>query len=422
MAINLMGLWGVGTGGSPQQFLAYPPAVLMTPVTITTKSMPAYLGSYIEDSYGTLPDGRVLRTKRITENQGETHNYSKIQPWNCDMSFCITGEGIKASLRNGRTFELIRNIQPTGINFQWSRTNPNVFYYLTNLILTKVTLSNGGNTVTRTTLRDFRDFGTITYAQLGPSEGQFDKTDTYCAVNITVNGVPSVYIYNILTNTVDYQKTHSQIGSILMRPLAGTDKVDFVTVTEWGEVAIKIDRDAQDDEVAILNLGMTSKLTQINTPSHPDFGYGIDGTTRLVSRAASIGYFNRETGVNTTPFNQTERTALGFEGTACHTSFKCYQDPGWALYSTAKQVTGGTTKNELFAMKLDGSNVCRRFGFRRTIARDLAETKPEGYYVNEPHGVISPDGTMAMWKGIFDDPINNPDFISHSYVSGVGIV
>jgi hypothetical protein len=323
----------------------YPPNTIYDgPKKVPTIPRPGYLQPITDPVFGT----KVTRisdesTFGGSANHRLQHVYSKTQPWNSDMTL-IQMHSARVIL-DAKTYQVIK-IQSGKKEAKWSTVDPNILYYVSGNQFRKLNVRTDADTV----LHTFAE-GNIS---IGDHEGNISIGDRYVLLNVGTLAI----VYDITNDIV-----------IAKKDLGGPR--DWVSMSQSGNYIVATGVPSLPGRyVYDRNLNLLRKI--FNKGEHGDLGYDAAGNEVYV-QVCPMQMARLDNG---------QVTSLG-ESLCGHLSMRGYLRPGWAL------VTDGSSKGEVFAIKLDGSKTVERFAHTHaTYATYDAEAK----------GAISPDGSKVMWN------------------------
>jgi hypothetical protein len=323
----------------------YPPNTIYDgPKIVPTIPRPGYLQPITDPVFGT----KVTRisdesTFGGSANHRLQHLYSKTQPWNSDMTL-IQMHSARVIL-DAKTYQVIK-IQSGKKEAKWSTVDPNILYYVSGNQFRKLNVRTDADTV----LHTFAE-GNIS---IGDYEGNISIGDRYVLLNVGTLAI----VYDITNDIV-----------IAKKDLGGPR--DWVSMSQSGNYIVATGVPSLPGRyVYDRNLNLLRKI--FNKGEHGDLGYDAAGNEVYV-QVCPMQMARLDNG---------QVTSLG-ESLCGHLSMRGYLRPGWAL------VTDGSSKGEVFAIKLDGSKTVERFAHTHaTYATYDAEAK----------GAISPDGSKVMWN------------------------
>lgn len=310
--------------------------------------------------------------------QNLRHHYSLDQPWNSDGSL-IKLAGYPAAILDGESYELLywRNIPSSAT---WSNLDPFKMYGTSgNSIVSFNVITN-----VSTTLKTFPLYEEIDY---GINKGNITNNDKYMPILGKVKDVIELIVYDIELN-----KIHAQVR-LPSRP-------NWITISPLGNYALVHYSSVRVD---VYDIDLTQDPRAItNFTSHSDLGIDAFGNEVYIAfgdvETRLNNYYMKmvrlSDGVTTPLFYYSNGNGV-WHG---HISARNINRPGWAYVSEGCCETVG--KREIFAIKLDGSNTIKRFGYHHT-------NKNLGY----GHGAMAVpnrDGSKVMfasnWNELYNDP------------------
>ena len=333
---------------APAGAAVYPPETIYTgPKSAPPIARPGYLQSVIDPVFGT----KITRISDESMNLGQAgymqHHYSKDQPWNSDMTL------IKLHMANAildaKTLQVFK--KGTYKNeAKWSTVDPNIIFYVS------------GNQFRKWNVRTDADIVLHTFSspiEIGSYEGNLSIGDRYVVLNM--GGMSTAVVYDILNDAII---ATGNVGAAADDWMTISADGNYVLLSNVGTVAGLQSRDRN----------LTPLRTLFGNASHGDSGLDIAGNP-VYAQVGSTEKVRLDTGEVTKLL-----PGYSFQG---HLSMRSYLRPGWALLSTS------SGNQEIFAVKLDGSNIVQRFAHTRTTGST---------YDSEAKGVISPDGSKVMFN------------------------
>ena len=327
-----------------------------------------------------------------TNGQNLRHRYSLDQPWNSDGSL-IKLAGYPAAILDGETNEFLywANIPSSAL---WSNSNPVLMYGVSgNSIVSYDVTSND-----RETLHTFSDYSYIKY---GYGKGNTSFDDKYMGV-IGRNGEDqTLLVYDIENDVV--------VGSEFI----GTRDISWFTVSPSGQYAITsfvTDGSGLEEGTKVYDIDLTNKRHLNDYTTHSDFGLNAEGEDVHVSfgdpTTRANDYYLKSVrlsdGLVTPLFHYTE----GYGVWGGHISCRSNLRPGWAYISEGCCASDTVGAKEVFAIKLDGSDIIERF--------TIHSTNDDTGYGHEAHAVPNRDGSKVMFASNYDDTFTGdyaPTFI-----------
>ena len=325
----------------------YPPdTVYNGPKSVPSLPRPGYRQTVTDPTFGT----RITRISgdemSPSQNLYMQHEYSKVQPWNRDMTLIKLHSA--RFILNATDYSVFRTTSGLSES-KWSTVDPDIIFYCKGTQFRKYNVRTGVDT----TLHTFS--GNI---QMGPWEGNISIGDQYVVFNM--GGQTTAVVYDILHDTI------IATGNI------GAAASDWMSISADGNYVILASNTGGGVEIRDRNLTLLRKIFAIS--SHGDMGYDVAGNPVLAQVCSTrMGRLDNGSITNLLP-------SYFFCG---HLSTRGYLRPGWAVVSTENG------NAELFAVKLDSSNIVERFAHTRSS---------ESSYDAQSKGVISPDGSKVMWN------------------------
>lgn len=335
-----------------------------------------------------------------TSGQNLRHHYSKDQPWNSDGSL-IKLAGYPAAILDGETFEFLYWASiPSAAT--WSNINPNLMYGTSGNRIVRFDVT----TNIRETLHTFSEFSSVSY---GYGEGNTSNDDKYIGL-IGKNGSnQTLIVYNIKDNVV-----------VATRSI-GTLDLDWFSISPLGNYAVISygpDGSNVDQGLKVYDIDLTNYRHLNNYTTHADIGLDANGDEVYIAfgdpTTRSNGYYLKMVRLSdgqVTPFFY---HSPGHGVWGGHISTRNTDRPGWAYISEGCCQTVGY--KEMFAIKLDGSDMIERFG--------IHHSNENTGYGHEAHGVPNRDGSKMMfasnWANAFTENFP-PAFIVQAPQSSLGV-
>lgn len=363
----------------------FPITSIATPVV----RMPEYLKPMIDPTFGSTITRISDQTALDSQETAIKHAYSKNQYWNCDGSLVLL-YGSPGYVLDGRTYKELRRINIPR-HAVWSNKDPNKTFGTT------VTARNGmeyglNSFVTCNMTTDewtlLHQFTQYDYICIGEGEGNISNDDRYVALQCKSGANTYLVVYDIqndsIISTWDMQGRWPNNVSM-------SQSGNYVAA-QWG-----VDGTGRYQGIEVFGRDLVfQRQLHYNGQAHFDIGYDTSGNE-------VIAYFsaNPNPPYNTRPcmYRLSDGTATDLFGNIqgrmsnWHVSCRNVDRPGWAYYSFY-EVTFGTDlgKDEIFAVKLDGSGTVERFG----------HTQSSGYgisgYDGCPMAVPNRDGTKVLFS------------------------
>lgn len=351
---------------------------------------PRYLEPITDPVFGT-------RVMRISDEAafGESrsrlaHWYSKKSPWNADNTLLTLDWISPLVVLDAKTFRVLRRLTTTP-EWVWSHTDPNVMYGVIGNEFVRIDVRDGS----RTTLLQYGSS-----MSLGRNQGMTSYDDRYVA--LVVDGA-SWIVFDIVEGRIVAERggMEGPYGWVTISPSGR-----FVAVNWWAS-----ERHSEGTAAYPLSLaeGRIEDGYYVEpTKEHSDLGVDAEGNDVLVYLDFDNGGEVRS--VKLDGSNAAEPTRLyarwrpGRWGG--HVSCRNTQWPGWCFVDGSRE---GDSYDEVFAIKLDGSKVFRRFAHEHGLANYG--------YEHQAMAVPNRDGTQVLWASDWD----NPTGIVHAYVAGVNV-
>jgi hypothetical protein len=370
------------SGVSTSSGIEYPPDTSgLTYRATTSISRPAYLSPITDPQSG-------QRITRITNTGGLRHRYSSKAVWNADQSLLMLDNAGRALL-NGTTYASLLTGFSAGDYFAWDATVPSRGWS-----------SNGGNAFRRMTITSsaisiaqtwtLSDYTSVDY---GGGQGSPSTDGRYHAM-----------AWRKSSGSVGVLVFDSTLGSVISEVALGSASspsalIDSVCMSQAGDyVVVQFTAVGTGTTAGTwvynrdLSTGTRRFLT--NSTSHYDAGRLADGTDVLVMTEQRTGGYP-----GSGSFTVTGRWVMSsgvWAGTAAtnyvfsHVSCRNTARWGWAYLSNYAASGTFPGKDEVVAVKLDGSDTVERFCHARSNAG-------ESFYTLQTHACPSPDGARVIF-------------------------
>ncbi|PWK19956.1 T9SS type A sorting domain-containing protein [Xanthomarina spongicola] len=335
-----------------------------------------------------------------TDWQNLRHRYSLDQPWNSDGSL-IKLAGYPAAILDGETNEFLywANIPSSAL---WSNSDPNTMYGVSGNSI----VSYNVTTNSRETLHTFSEFSYIKY---GYGKGNTSFDDKYMGVIGRNGDDQTLIVYDIEEDVV--------VGTHFI----GTRNMMWFTVSPTGLYAVEHyapNGSGEEQGIKVYDIDLTNYRHLNDYTSHADLGLNEDGEDVYVAFGDETtrpnDYYMKTVrlrdGLVTPIFYYPEDTGVWSGHISCRNNSR----PGWAYVSEGCCETVG--KREVFAIKLDGSDMIERF--------TIHHTNEDSGYGHEAHAVPNRDGSKVMFASNYDDTFTGdyaPAFIVQAPNSSLSV-
>jgi hypothetical protein len=367
----------------PVPGVLYPPDTTLTLVTPPTIARPGYLAPIIDPTFGTRITRIADQAAFAITDKYIRHNYAKNQPWNSDGSLIMLGYPVyPAPILDGQTYKLLRWVKvPSWV--VWSNTDPNRTYGTAyNNQFVSCDMTTGRCTVLHT-------FSEYDYVSPGEGEGNLSNDDRYVALQAKKGTNTYLVIYDIPNDTIVSRR---DLGGKWPNNVSMSQSGNYVVV-QWDANGPQIGQGTDVYDRALLN----QKHLADNGVGHGDLGYDMQGNEVWVFLypAYSITGYRLDGSGNTRYLENIEQGG--------HISCRNIKRPGWCYYSWFVDYGGGKQpgEDEVFAFRLDGSQVVERFAH--------SHHTPELGYEAETMAVPNRDGSKVMfasdWNGGGNVPV-----------------
>ena len=364
---------------------------------IPTVPKPGYLQSYVDPVFGN-------KVTRITGDPGTPipqlggvwgevarHNYSKVPVWNADQSMMILDMGLSLMKNgpspiflDGSTYQLLFTKESPGSEVRWHPREPDLMVYV------------GGNEVGTWNVRTgektvIESFPGYVRFRLVPGEGNISLDGSMLAVYARKGDDKVAFAYDMLKKVKYPDLDLNGIG------------VDWVSISPLGRYLVLNRQEKEDspldDTTQVYDLQgnkVGSAWSEYGRPSHYDLTIDQNGDEVAVGVSKSAPDNGR---VIKRRLRDGVVTVLTDGGYAVHTSTRNIRRPGWAYVSYGCDEKWLLYRDEVVAVKLDGSKRVERLAHLHTNRTD---------YVTEAHACPSPDGRRVIWASNWESPTGRP--------------
>ena len=331
---------------------------------------PGYLETFNDPVFG-YPVTRIGDLDVFGTNEAR-HFYSKRDPWNCDGTYIILSFAGGTFLLNGGTYEYIKRLDLTYAEEPcWSTTDPHIIYYhKDNSIYTYNVLTDES-----TLIRTFSEYNKISMRW----EGNWAADGDWVAYQGTGNGRNDFFTYQLSTNTVHGVWPLSTFGR--------TD-CDWVSISPSGKYVLVNWGDPGSGTGEGVDL-FDNKMNYIRklTPEaeHADIGWDENGDDVYVT----VTYMENVPRDLYAYWLKDSRKVrmVNLDWGGMHVSCRNLKQPGWALISYTTHISESPFHDEVFIVKMDGSEV-KRIAHHHSTSRE---------YRAEVHGVVNVWGDRVLF-------------------------
>ncbi len=371
---------------------------------LSEMSAPGYLQSYIDPVFGS-------KITRITGEAGDPiqgidrirwpeiarHGYSKRPAWNADGSLLLL-ERCGGLVLDGNTYRPLFIPERPG-DCRWHPTKPDRMVFASDRTIGTFDVRTGAKEV----IGRFPEYSRLL---IGPGEGNLSADGNRVAVAGIRDGRLVGFVYDL-----QRQMQYSDIDFCRVGLTVKSDGVpaymDWISISAGGEFVVingRMDAPVDNgreglDRTLVLNLKgqpVTEMWTEYGRPSHYDMTVDEAGDEVAVGVSKSRPDQGR---VIKRRLRDGQVTVLTPGGYASHISTRNTQRPGWAYVTYQARGERGPYRDEIVAVRLDGSMRVERLAHLHTRKTD---------YVTEAHGVPSPDGRKALWATNWGSPTSRP--------------
>lgn len=375
---------------SAQAFSRYPAEREFTEIPQGNLPQPDYFDSVMDDRFRTritrITDKAVYNAYGDTVGYVDYHPvqpYPKNQAWNNDGTYLRIGN----TLLNGKTYEIVKDIEGHIFERKWSYTNPNYIYGISRDADNYYFVRQDVRMPEYENVEKLESFSRAVYDEvyMGPWEGNISFDDTLVALSARKNNDLIIILYNIQTDTILKTKTFADIW----------DRLDWISISPLGNYVLMnwiTDTDPPEDDEAYaasidqydLDLNFVRRLA--NQGQHGDMGIDANGNEVYV-QFEFWGASGDRRGIWSYRLDDgSEIEILPEKYNGGHVSCRNYERPGWCYLTTAQDGFA-----EVIAVKLDGSGIVNRFGQTYIAASEGAQGAP------------NPDGTKVVFKSDWGD-------------------
>lgn len=211
----------------------YPPETDFTAVASSALTSPSYLNSVIDPLFSTeitrITDKATYNAYGNTLgyiNYHPTQPYPKNPTWNSDGTYLRLGN----TLIDGTTYAIVKDIEGHIYERKWSYTDPNIIYAIDHHNGTYNFVKQDVRNPEFVNVVNLISFSDVTYDGLyiGPWEGNLTFDDQLVALTATNGNDMTVFLYNLVTDTIMSQHTFPNIW----------DRIDWVSVSPLGSAIL----------------------------------------------------------------------------------------------------------------------------------------------------------------------------------------
>jgi len=332
------------------------------------------------DPIPNLPD-------RVWPDEQLRHGYSKIQPWNCDMSMIFLDRTYPEVWLNGSTYEVLFTRHKPGSRVRWSNTEPETMFYI-------VSPDSGESVIGKWNVvtDEYHPVVSLTgYSEVtfGKGEGNFTNDGKQVAISAIrkSDNHEVIFIVDVEEGSkkadIDVYETAVEINNCTISPLGNY----IVIAGDWGLGPDRLQvRDAVTGTVLYTE-------TERGMPSHFDVQIDQNGDEVVAGVAKTTVYGVHSGTVIKRVLSNGNISVICDYKYASHTSGRALNRQGWVFVTYQNRSENYPPYlNELVAVKLDGTRT-ERINHLHSIKFN---------YVSESHGVPSPDGLRVLWASNWD--------------------
>lgn len=345
--------------------VGYPPDTTLSNVTPPSiPSVPAYLSPVVDPTWGT-------HITRVSNVNGQRNSYARESAWNSDGTKLLLGYAYPGRMLDGTTYADLGAISQISRSV-WANTDPNAIYGSGGNYFYRQNATTGTNTPIHT-------FTGYTGIDLGGGEGCVSNDDkTVVLMTVTASGDQGVLVYDIALDSIVASVTFGN-GTAYRPNNAHTTQSGNYVVVNWSP-----DGSGAHQGVWLHDRNLNS-IRQMTTLGgrHFDSGYDTSGNEVLVGWFGSPKMQRYSDGAETslTPVP----SAYGY----LHVSCRNLNRPGWVYLSMYQWDSNDNPgRDQLVAVKLDGSQMVEVFGFANHRSNTYGEM---------PFAVPSRDGKRVLF-------------------------
>jgi hypothetical protein len=356
-------------------------------------SAPGYLESYIDPAFGSKitritghPGDPIPGLEHVRWPEVARHGYSKRPAWNADGSLLIL-ERCDGLILDGATFRPLFIPDRPG-ECRWHPTRPERMIFVKGDAIGTFDVHSGATEV----VARFPGYAGL---KIGPGEGNLSADGNRIALAGMRDGRLVGFAFDLQRHVKHPDIEFCRVG-LTVKSDGIPDYMDWISISAGGEFVVVNGRmDAPmdngrngSDRTLVFNLEgrqVTEMWTEYGRPSHYDMTVDEAGDEVAVGVSKSPPDQGR---VIKRRLSDGRVTVLTPGGYASHTSTRNTRRPGWAYVSYQVRGERMPYRDEIVAVKLDGSLTVERLAHLHTNKTD---------YVTESHGVPSPDGRKALW-------------------------
>ncbi|MBP1992297.1 hypothetical protein [Paenibacillus eucommiae] len=357
---------------------------------------PGYLATVTDPTFGTKitrvsgdPGTSIPNVPGGVWGDVSRHNYPKDAAWNADQSrlvlkfnFNETGPAIPPTgmiFLDGSTYETQFARPAWATELRWHPTDPDIMVYILGNELGYWNPVTDVKTVKKV-------FTGITGAQFGPWEGNLSDNGQF----VVIQHGTTVFAYDIV-NDVKYADISATADGMTL---------DFATISPLGNYVVvtgTVGGNPNYTKIYTKAGVVVQTWSELWTPSHYDLTVDADGSEVAVGSSRNAPYDGLVLKRKLTDGTATALTTGGYAG---HTSARNLDRNGWVFVTYPYRDAGWNPyKNELVAVKLDGSRVER-------IANLHAVNTESSSYWAQSQGSVSPDGLRVIYASNWDGDAN----------------
>jgi len=345
-----------------------------------------------QDGVGNL-DGvnrpEMLNNKLVTGVPGELigdstsrwsafarHQYSKIQPWNCNESLLwvnnFDNQGTQVFLTGNGEEVVSVQISP-GSELRWTKEHPDEMYYVSGHKFGRWNVRSGATTV----LMEFTDLADL---RIGPYEGNVSRDGRF----LVLTGIDSRRSDSRLrSNLVDI--TTRQVVSTFLH--SANSMLDWVSVSASGKYIVMNGRLSPGlEDVSQVYDQQFEPLgplwAEYGRPSHYDLTIDLNGDDVAVGVSKSKPDDGQ---LIARRLRDGKISILIPKGYARHTSARNTQNPEWVFVTyEGKLENWPPFSNEIVALKLDGTDLYRLVHYNRHYGGNVEKHDIQAQAVPSP--------------------------------------
>jgi hypothetical protein len=372
--------------------------------TVPVVPRPGYLQSFIDPVFKTKitritgDPGTAIPTVGGAWGDVTRHNYSKDAAWNTDQSLIALKQVGGASgilFLDGESYAPLFTRGSTPGETRWHPRQPNAMLYVNG------SCEVGAWDVRANTRAPIMRLSGYTGCAFGPYEGNA-STDGNMAAALATRSSDGRQVAFALDLTAGTKLPDIDVGAF------GVTSVDWVSISPLGRHVVvngsitgAVTSGGAYDATRVFDLQgkpVGPVWTEYGIPSHYDLSVDVAGNEVAVG-VAKTGPYGTQGRVVMRRLTDGVITVLNTGGYAMHTSTRNIRRGGRAYVTHGYNSSWPPFRNEIFTVKLDGSQTVERLAHTHARISD---------YNAEPHAVPSPDGKRVLFASNWESTSGRP--------------